>query len=126
MRTLFPETTVIAGAQIYPYSSNVEVAAAKAVSIMSIVIYPVCMSMGIAVFLYQIVLEKETRLLETMKINGMKMSNYWYVNFVFNLAFYGLTAFFFYFFGSQIFKLQVFTDTNMPLMFVILFGWGLA
>lgn len=71
-------------------------------------------------------LEKETRLIENMKINGMKMSNYWIVNFFFNLMFYCATAVLFLLFGIKVFKLQIFTDTNLLILVLILFGWGLA
>jgi ABC-2 family transporter protein len=89
-------------------------------------VLPLCMSMGLPVFLYQIVLEKETRLIENMKINGMKMSNYWTVNFIFNLGFYLATALIFMFFGMRVFNLVVFTETNTVILFSILLGWGLA
>jgi ABC-type multidrug transport system ATPase subunit len=82
--------------------------------------------MALPVFIYQIVLEKETRLIENMKINGLKMSNYWIVNYLFNLSFYCATAILFMIFGGKIFKLQVFSDTNVWLLIAILFGWGLA
>jgi hypothetical protein len=61
--------------------------------------------MGLPVFLYQIVLEKENRLIENMKINGMRMSNYWIVNFFFNLGFYCVTALLFMIFGTKVFGL---------------------
>ena len=84
------------------------------------------MCMGLPVFIYAIVLEKETRLLEIMKINGLKMSNYWSVNFAFNIVFYFLTCFIFLVFGMKVFKLQMFVETNLALMFFTLLGWGLA
>lgn len=89
-------------------------------------IVPICLSMALPVFIYQIVLEKETRLIENMKINGMKMSNYWIVNFLFNLGFYCATAVLFLIFGIKIFKLQVFSDTSVAVQIAILLGWGLA
>jgi hypothetical protein len=89
-------------------------------------VFPLCMSMGLPVFLYQIVLEKETRLIENMKINGMKMSNYWKINYLFNLVFYMITALIFLFFGMTIFDLQVFSDSNFMVLLTVLFGWGLA
>ena len=89
-------------------------------------VLPICMSMALPVFIYQVVLEKETRLIENMKINGLKMTNYWLVNYLFNLGFYCATALLFMLFGGKIFKLQVFSDTNVWLLVAILFGWGVA
>jgi ABC-type multidrug transport system fused ATPase/permease subunit len=61
-----------------------------------------------------------------MKINGMKMSKYWKVNYMFNLVFYLITAFLFVFSGMSIFNIQIFQETNLTVLFAILFGWGLA
>ena len=71
-------------------------------------------------------LEKELRLIENMKINGMKMSNYWLVNYIFNFSFYMLTALLFMLFGVKVFELQLFTDTNKTFFLVTLIGWGMA
>ena len=50
--------------------------------------FPLFLSLCLPVFLYTIVLEKEQRLIENMKINGLNMLNYWKVNFVFNFFMY--------------------------------------
>lgn len=43
-------------------------------------LYPLSLSLLLPVFMYAIVLEKEDRLIEMMKMNGMKIFNYWTVN----------------------------------------------
>lgn len=58
------------------------------------------MCMCLPVFLYYIVLEKETRLTEFMKINGLRMKNYWIVNFIFNFILYSVQAAVFVIFGG--------------------------
>ena len=42
-------------------------------------LYPISLSMLLPVFLYAIVLEKEEKLIEMMKMNGMRIINYWLV-----------------------------------------------
>ena len=42
-------------------------------------LYPLSLSMLLPVFLYAIVLEKEEKLIEMMKMNGMRIINYWMV-----------------------------------------------
>ena len=61
-----------------------------------------------------------------MKINGMRMSNYYIVNYLFNFTFYSMTAALFLLFGNRIFKISVFMETNMSLQIFIMIGWGLA
>jgi hypothetical protein len=40
-----------------------------------------------------------------MKINGMKMSNYWIVNYTFNFGFYMSTSLLFLLFGIKVFDI---------------------
>jgi hypothetical protein len=126
MRTLFNDTTVISGINYFPFTTNFDKDLQRGISLMGIFIFPVCMCMGLPVFLYFLVLEKETRLVETMKINGMRMYNYWVVNFIFNMILYCITAGVFVFFGSSMFKMQLFDETSLGLILFLLFGWGLA
>lgn len=75
---------------------------------MGALVFPICLCMGLPVFLYNIVLEKEQRLIETMKINGMRMYNYWTVNFLFNLFFYSITVTIFLVFGAKVYGFSYF------------------
>jgi len=61
--------------------------AGKLINALGIVIFPLGLCLSMPAFLYTIVLEKENRLLENMKINGLQMVNYWFVGFLFNLAY---------------------------------------
>jgi hypothetical protein len=90
MRSIFPNTTVVSGVQYYPFTPNFDKELDRGVSLLGVLVFPVCMCMCLPVFLYYIVLEKETRLVETMKINGMRMKNYWIVNFIFNFILYAI------------------------------------
>ncbi len=93
---------------------------------MGAMVFPICLCMGLPVFVYNIVLEKEQRLIETMKINGMRMSNYWFVSYLFFLFFYIITMCTFVLFGSSVYRFEFFTKTSTPLILLVLFGWGLA
>lgn len=126
MRTIFNETTVVNAIGYFPFAANFQSAISRTFNTLGILIYPICLCMGLPVFLYHIVLEKEQRLIEFMKINGMKMSNYWISNFSFNFFFYTITIVTFVFFGSQIFQFEFFQQTNFFLLILVLLGWGLA
>ena len=126
MREIFNETTVVGGVSFFPFLTDVENSVKRIISIICTLVLPICMSMGLPVFIYQIVLEKEMKLIENMKINGMNMSNYWLVNYLFDLAFYIATALLFLVFGMKIFNTQVFTETDTLILVVTLLGWGLA
>ena len=82
--------------------------------------------MGLPMFMYQVVLEKEMKLVEYMKINGLTMANYWTVMFLFNYGYYLISATLFYLFGKYVLGMLVFKATHPLLMFVVMNGWGLA
>lgn len=63
--------------------------------------------MTLPIFIFNIVIEKETKLLEFMKLNGMRMKNYWIINYLFNFIIYMMTVISFIFFGSEVFCLTL-------------------
>jgi hypothetical protein len=89
-------------------------------------LYPICLSLLLPVFMYALVLEKEERLLEMMKMNGMRILNYWAVNFIFDFALYAVTIFFFMLFGAYFLELQFFTQTDKGVLMTVFIGWGLS
>lgn len=102
MRTLFSDTKVLAGINYFPFVPSFHKDIQRGMTVIGAFLFPAALGMGFPVFLYLIVLEKEQRLIETMKINGMRMYNYWIVNFCFNLLIYNITILCFLFFGSTI------------------------
>ena len=84
----------------------------RIVSIMAAVLYPLSLSLLLPVFMHNLVLEKEERLVQMMKMNGMRMRDYWLVT----IAFYFLLCFFtyitFYLFAYHILALDFFVDTD--------------
>lgn len=61
-----------------------------------------------------------------MKMNGMKISSYWLVYFVFNFILSMITNLIFVFLGWLITGMRFFTETSPMLIFVTLVGWSLA
>ena len=89
-------------------------------------LYPIALALLLPVFMYAIVLEKEEKLQDFMKMNGMKIINYWVVNFVFDFLVYSMTVGIFMVFGYFIVELEFFTQTNKTVLFLFLFSWGIA
>ena len=126
IKNIFPDTTVVTGINNYPYKTDLQVFIDKIDAGETAFLLPFCLCLGLPVFMYSLVLEKEKRLLENMKINGLNLSNYWFVNFVFNYCYYFITMILFYGFGKYVFKMIVFRKTHTFLFLAILNGWGLA
>ena len=54
----------------------------------------------------------QAKLIEIMKINGLKMRYYWFSNFIFNMILYSITIVVFVIFGGCYLGLTLFTETS--------------
>lgn len=61
-----------------------------------------------------------------MRINGMLLTNYWIVAFVFDFLYYVLTYVIFLFFATFIFTMHAFVETSTIVTLLVLNGWGLV
>lgn len=87
---------------------------------------PLTLILGFPTFLTNVVIEKERKLIEIMKINGLNMNNYWAVNYVFNYLYYLLTVFMLVLFGRYILEINVYAETSLRLQLLVFCGWGLT
>lgn len=126
IRELFNDTHVVSGVQFMPFKPSPDIELERIINLVGLAVYPCCLCLSLPVFIYTLVLEKETKLVEIMKMNGMKMYNYWLTSFAFNFLIYSMTAGSYWFLGSGIFKLNFFYKTNDLLLFIVFFGWGLC
>jgi hypothetical protein len=126
-RNFFDDVEIVSGVQIMPYNDdgigeNIQ----RIINVAGAVFYPMAISLLMPLFMYTIVLEKEEKLIEIMKINGMKMRYYWLSNFTFNFMLYLTTMIIFNFVGAFALNLSLFTQTNFFLLCLIYIGWGLC
>lgn len=126
IRELFNDTYVISGIQFMPFQPSVDLEVERIINIIGLAVFPACLAIALPVFIYNLVLEKETKLLETMKINGMKMKYYWLVNFSFFLGIYLITAIVFWLTAAFGFGMNFFVKTDWRLLALIYLGWGLC
>ncbi len=61
-----------------------------------------------------------------MKMNGLKITNYWLTFFIFNLLLCIITNIIFYLLGIIILDSSFFTKTSKGLIFIVALGWSLA
>lgn len=126
IRNNFKNVTVMTGINIYPLHFDYHDVIDKFQSMESVAAVPFSLCLSFPVFMYTLVLEKEKRLIESMKINGLQLKNYWMVNYVFNYLYYIVTIANFLTWGVYVFELGILVKTSIPLLLVILNGWGLA
>ena len=93
---------------------------------MGVLTYPICLALCMPIFLHHFVMEKENKLVDNMKTNGLKMYNYWIINGIYNFTSYIFTAILFFVFGRYIFGIDFFCDTHISFFILLFFTWGLC
>lgn len=125
-RKLFPDTEILTLVQYMPIQLQAKAELDRLLNIMGASLYPIALSLLLPVFMYSVVLEKEEKLQDFMKMNGMKIANYWIVGFGFNFFIYSITVIIFMVFGVVVVKLQFFTQTSPAVLIIMLIGWGIC
>lgn len=72
-------------------------------------LYPIALSVLMPVILYSLVSEREDKLLEMMKMNGLQIYKYWIVSFLFNFGLEFITFTIFFIVGRFVLQLTYFT-----------------
>lgn len=90
------------------------------------IIFPLALSLLLPVFLYLVVLEKEEKLIQMMRMNGMSILNYWAINFLYNLVISLATNTVFYLYGYFFLDISFFRQTSLAVLALIFLGWILA
>jgi len=88
----------------------------RIISITGATLFPLALGLLLPIFMYVIVLEKEEKLLEMMKMNGMRMRDYWFMTFLFSLTLTIITYSLFFMFGYFVLRLSFFTETSFSLL----------
>ena len=115
--------TIVTWSQPLPYVT--EIPAFDIGSFLGLLLYPFAVSFVMAIYVNSIVKEKEDRLREMMRMMGMKMSWYWFVNYIWDMFLY-LLIIGIMILTSVCFLLRMFTQTSILIWIIILFGWGNA
>jgi hypothetical protein len=96
------------------------------INTVSALIFPIALSLLFPVMLYGLVLEKEEKLVQMMKMNGMKITNYWAVYFLFNFLLCTITNIVFFLLGAFALNTQFFTATSPLLLILVAVGWSIS
>jgi len=100
--------------------------ALKVINALGAMAFPVALSLSMPAFLYTIVLEKESRLIENMKINGLQMVNYWFVGFIFNFGYQFIILISYLLFGRFATGISFFTETHFGVVLLAYSAWGMC
>jgi hypothetical protein len=111
-----PNHWILSGVQYMPVKDQDKGWLMKIINLAGASLFPLSLSLLLPVFMYAIVLEKEERLLEMMKMNGMRMRNYWFVTYLFNFLMYFVMIVIFFIFGFVFLKLSFFTETDPAIL----------
>lgn len=61
-----------------------------------------------------------------MRMNGLSITTYWFVNFIFNFTISMVTFLVFYLFGVFVIGNAFFTNTSIALIWILLVGWAIC
>lgn len=118
---------IIFGSYMYmPFDGQDTSMLDKTVNVVGSGLYPLGLSLLLPLFLYAIVSEKEEKLIEIMRMNGLNIKYYWVSTFIFNFCLSLITFFIFFAFGRYVLALTFFTQTDAGLMWLTLVGWAIA
>ena len=126
MKSIEPNLFVVTSVMTMPIEINQSANIERLIGFAGVIFFPMALSLLMPLFMYTIVLEKESRLVEIMKINGMKMRNYWLSLFLQNYIIYSLVITTFCIFTLLIFQFSSFLNTSWFIQFLAYAGWGLC
>lgn len=126
MRTLFPKLYVMTAVNYLPMKLTQAARIDRIINMLGSGMFPLCLCLLLPVFIYAIVYEKEHKVLEIMKMNGMKMRYYWLVHFCFDFIIYTITFLVFFIYGGLILKFDCFLYTSVLFQIIMFVGWGYA
>jgi hypothetical protein len=89
-------------------------------------LYPLALALLLPVYMYSIVQEKEDKLIQIMKMNGLQMWKYWVNHFLFDMVLFYVMVFIFCVFGILILQQTYFKETNFFLQIIVYTGWGIG
>ena len=112
-----PDIHLLSGVLHFPSSNDAGRYLHKAITLTGSFFYPVAFSLLLPIFLSSLVLEKEEGIRGMMKMNGLKMKNYWLVHYLWSLLVYCPIVAVFWILGAYQLELNFFTKTN-PLILV--------
>ena len=92
-------------------------------SFLGLLLYPFAVSFVLAIYVNTIVVEKQERLREMMRMNGLNMIWYWFVNYLWDIILYFFIIIMMIA-VSVAYGLRMFTQTSYVIWIVILIGWG--
>jgi hypothetical protein len=107
---------IIAATQFMPFEIDLNKESDNLMNVCGLFLYPMALSLLMPLFMYNIVLEKESQLIEIMKINGMKMRYYWLSYFILYYGIYALTMGTFCIIGGYVFGFVMFARTSTMLL----------
>lgn len=116
-----PDIFLLSGVMHMPKHEDTGSYLQKAISLTGTFLYPVALSLLLPIFLSMLVLEKEEGIRGMMKMNGLKMSNYWIVHYIWSLVLYYPVVSILWALGQYHLKFQFFTETNSLVLVSFIF-----
>jgi len=123
---IFPNITILSGLQLTIIKEeNYGLNSIRPTAVVASGIYPFSISLLIPFFMYIIIKDKEKKIIQLLKINGVKMRYYWISNFIIHYIIYLILVIFYIVFDIFIFQLNFLRKTSFLLIILTFLGWGI-
>lgn len=116
LRVVNNSTRILTGIQAMPPTQDESTIILAIINLVGGSLYPFALSILLPVYMFTLVLEKEERLREMMKMNGMQMKYYWMINYTFFVLLYLVAVSLFYLFGLKVLDISFFKNTGFGVM----------
>lgn len=93
---------------------------------LSIIFFPVALSMGFPLLLYSLAVEKEEKILDLLQINGLRINNYWKSIYIFYFTLFTVVTTLFSVLGWIFIDATFFTKVDKIILSLFFLGWNLS
>lgn len=121
------EKEIIVGSYMYmPFQGEDKELIDKTVNMVGSGLYPLGLSLLLPLFLYTLLSEKEEKILEIMKMNGLNLRVYWLHFFLFCFLVSLVTSFVFFAFGRWVIEIDFFVSTSSSVLWAVFIAWNIS
>lgn len=126
LKTYTDDQLLLSSYMYMPFNGEDKSLLMRIINIIGSGLYPIALSVLMPVILYSLVSEREDKLLEMMKMNGLQIYKYWIMSFIFNFGLEVITFSIFFIVGRYVLQITYFTETSSVLMITVLLGWAIS
>ena len=113
-----PNVFILSGSSYLAITSIKKIFTNTIFGAISASMFPIALGLFLPTFMFSIIYEKEKRIVDMMKIHGLRSEVYWITNICFNLLVYFSVIIIFLFMGRNFFEIPLFSETSLSVLVI--------